>query len=598
MEEQTLNRLLYLLVCVVLYLFYGEVKRAWESREQAVWEDRYIEAVKGGPEEWAFGWRLEDLEARLHTQRHWADSLKERVSMLQAGIDRSEAEVELSGAIHEPSLVTIRCMSRRDRLVQVGPDEFRDMSDRCRAFSYLDTSMVGPHALWETVPLLDGDAVALRSASNGLFLRVKAPADDEAIWNAPWLLETVSPLPGLAERFQLRKSSEDDDSVVIYSELMRGYLQCAGEGVSEPVRGFAGESVIDFSLEYSFNLSKPTPAVVSRSLELLEASRHARALRVAYDKRLPKRSDVTQEKLKVALVVPMTSRGTEMENVQQSPFWFNLFASFVESVDWHKNKHEFTFYLGFDLGDSLYDTGDAWSEMRVAFKDHAKKALRWLGYGNWTVRRVVDAGRSPGSPPDLSLRLFHFDDTLGAPSQVVSGLARQAVADGADYVYQLNDDTILVSKNWLDILVGSLRSSPLAPNLGVAGPLDTTNERILTHAFVHRTHVDIFNAMFPVAFRNWWSDDWISAVYGSRATFARKDVVVTHNVQSQKTGAWNRYDVDHSAQHLLHDEVQRGFVVVNTWLSDRGYPTMPLPYICGYSPMMTRIYDTLMRHGL
>ena len=52
-------------------------------------------------------------------------------------------------------------------------------------------------------------------------------------------------------------------------------------------------------------------------------------------------------KLKVAVVVPMTSRGTDMSSVDQSPLWFNLFASFVESVDWRKNKHQFVFYLGF-----------------------------------------------------------------------------------------------------------------------------------------------------------------------------------------------------------------------------------------------------------
>ena len=28
-------------------------------------------------------------------------------------------------------------------------------------------------------------------------------------------------------------------------------------------------------------------------------------------------------------------------------------------------------------------------------------------------------------------------------------MARMAVSEGADYIYQLNDDTILVSKDWL-----------------------------------------------------------------------------------------------------------------------------------------------------
>ena len=136
-----------------------------------------------------------------------------------------------------------------------------------------------------------------------------------------------------------------------------------------------------------------------------------------------------------------------MDGVEQSPLWFNLFASFVESVDWRKNRHTFHFYLGFDKGDDLYDTGDAWSEMRRAFRAHAKKALRWLGYGNFTVARVADG--IDGSKPAVDLTLVHFSDTAGAPSQAVSQMARMAVSEGADYIYQLNDDTILVSKDWL-----------------------------------------------------------------------------------------------------------------------------------------------------
>jgi hypothetical protein len=31
------------------------------------------------------------------------------------------------------------------------------------------------------------------------------------------------------------------------------------------------------------------------------------------------------------------------------------------------NRFSFTFFLGFDQGDALYDTGDAWTEMRQAF---------------------------------------------------------------------------------------------------------------------------------------------------------------------------------------------------------------------------------------
>ena len=56
-------------------------------------------------------------------------------------------------------------------------------------------------------------------------------------------------------------------------------------------------------------------------------------------------------------------------------------------------------------------------------------------------------------------------------------------------------------------------------NLGVTGPLDINNDKIFTHSFVHRTHIDVFGHLFPPSFKNWWSDDWISTVYGPEHTF-------------------------------------------------------------------------------
>ena len=114
---------------------------------------------------------------------------------------------------------------------------------------------------------------------------------------------------------------------------------------------------------------------MSRARELREASRHVaatqqRAIDLALRLTRSTRAAAAEEaaalgRFHVALVVPMTSKGTDMSETKQSPLWFNLFASFVESIDWRANRHTFTFYLGFDKGDELYDTGDAWSELRA-----------------------------------------------------------------------------------------------------------------------------------------------------------------------------------------------------------------------------------------
>jgi hypothetical protein len=78
---------------------------------------------------------------------------------------------------------------------------------------------------------------------------------------------------------------------------------------------------------------------------------------------------------------------------------------------------------------------------------------------------------------------------------------KQAAYDmGVDYMYQINDDTAMASSGWEKGLTSVLQQSH---NLGVTGPKDANNHRILTQSFVHRTHVAIFDCYFDGAFKNW-----------------------------------------------------------------------------------------------
>lgn len=54
----------------------------------------------------------------------------------------------------------------------------------------------------------------------------------------------------------------------------------------------------------------------------------------------------------------------------------------------------------------------------------------------------------------------------------------------------------------------------------------------------------MFGHLFPPFFKNWWSDDWISTVYGAEHTFRSEDVTIKHNVNAQKTSGLTRYNVD------------------------------------------------------
>ena len=56
---------------------------------------------------------------------------------------------------------------------------------------------------------------------------------------------------------------------------------------------------------------------------------------------------------------------------------------------------------------------------------------------------------------------------------------------------KVNDDTIIVTPNWAVKLVETLALNPSIPNFGVTGPSDSNNDKIFTHGFVHRTHLEV-----------------------------------------------------------------------------------------------------------
>jgi hypothetical protein len=140
--------------------------------------------------------------------------------------------------------------------------------------------------------------------------------------------------------------------------------------------------------------------------------------------------------------------------------------------------------LGFDKADELYDTGDAWSEMREMFKKRSP-ALAWRAFSPvlnlfprlllaernidskislWSQGRVL-VTIHPSScdlcslsliekilSEQLTIKLAHFSHLevalsplsllflmhrQGAPSQVVSQLMLKAYEDNYDYFYQV-----------------------------------------------------------------------------------------------------------------------------------------------------------------
>eukprot|EP00607_Mallomonas_marina_P000424 CAMPEP_0182437390 /NCGR_PEP_ID=MMETSP1167-20130531/85012_1 /TAXON_ID=2988 /ORGANISM="Mallomonas Sp, Strain CCMP3275" /LENGTH=635 /DNA_ID=CAMNT_0024630287 /DNA_START=37 /DNA_END=1944 /DNA_ORIENTATION=- len=586
-EPGNVITMLLAILCVLASL---DLWRQYALSDSDYWFYQYSLAMKSDTKMWKLGFRLEDLEYKIIDQKlHW-NEIWSALSLLSKpfrGQTRSfqklhkSTHVLQSLLVNESSVYQIRCESDGPYL-RVGMNDYRtDKRDSCQIFTSALGTSTGPLTMFETIPLGEG-SFGLRSVANGMFLRTVPPPETEV--NLPWKIVIGGPNPGASERFFI---TEDG---YLYSPLMGGVYQCHADDI---VKGYAGI----YSNRNHFFFESVTNEKARDAYDVVSLSRQISNIQKEYAEKhktsIQERNEAVKsitgmdstKPVRICIAVPMTSKGTEMTSVTESPLWSNLFDSFMKTVDWRSNRMVFAFYLGFDKADDIYDTGDAWSEMRDHFHNRAVERMRDQQVDNVTIEAVMNR--------QLKVKIMHFEHLQGAPTQVVSQLVLQAYVDNYDYFYQVNDDTSLISPNWAPDLIRALASNPVISNFGVSGPVDTNNEKIFTHAFVHRTHIEVFNHLFPPSFKNWWSDDWISTVYGREHTFRVEDIKIKHNVGSQKTKGYTRYEVDEGARLRLDDELKKGHVQIDQWLKKNSYPRLLLPEICGFIPLSLSLTHVL-----
>jgi hypothetical protein len=257
----------------------------------------------------------------------------------------------------------------------------------------------------------------------------------------------------------------------------------------------------------------------------------------------------------IAIALSVTSRGTDMKKASESPVFDILFPSLNRTAS-RSGDYSYIIYVGFDKGDPLYDWDIGQTDFRARFDK------QFGAFGRRTKPMLI---------------MQAFTGTDHAPSWVICNLMKMAYNDGAEYLFQVNDDSELVDPGWERVLTEALKTNPTWPNFGAAGPMDKKwgggagqygADVLLTHAFTHRTHLDIHGRFFPWSFRNWWSDNWITSVYGANDTFVGpKGVVVEHQTKLNKKDAKeHRYKVNSNDAKMLPTELKIGRKRIDAWV--------------------------------
>ena len=166
----------------------------------------------------------------------------------------------------------------------------------------------------------------------------------------------------------------------------------------------------------------------------------------------------------------------------------------------------------------------------------------------------------------MSLQLIRCSHTH-QPARAQNDAMIAAYKDNMDYLYRVNDDTLLATPYWTEAFIQTLLNYD-PPNVGVVGPSTNAkhyeNNYILTYEFVHRTHIDIFGYYYPSLLTTWYADDWITHVYQPGRSVRLSDILIQH---TELLG--RRYELGEDVLPKLDQQLVKDKHTLQKWLQSR-----------------------------
>jgi hypothetical protein len=246
----------------------------------------------------------------------------------------------------------------------------------------------------------------------------------------------------------------------------------------------------------------------------------------------------------IAIMAGSTTRKINKPSPKTMALFNYLLPSLRTSLDC---GYRYVFVMGYDEGDPYHDSDEGMAVSKAWFQEHIQGILEQNGI-------------------HMTFLTVRVKNTIKKPGPIFIAMARKAYEAGADFFYRINDDTELVGR-WPETFVKTIMALP--PPYGVVGPFCNVNKKILTHDFVHRTHMEVFEMnYYPPLLTDWWMDDWVTVVYGLDRTFLSKSAEVIHH-----TGAHGqRYEVNRNNLGKLDVLAKSGRQAIRTWMLKNNRP--------------------------
>ncbi len=180
------------------------------------------------------------------------------------------------------------------------------------------------------------------------------------------------------------------------------------------------------------------------------------------------------KKNSIAFVVPCTSNKRNWYQFEDT----YLHTILLPSIEKLTNDYNVQLYIGIDNDDKLF------SKIKLPDK-HKNINMNWI----------------------------KFNDCKGNPCRIWTELTKRAVNDGYDYIQVCGDDIQFDNRiEWLGKFIKALKVNN---NIGYSSGWSNNND-IPTQFLFHKTHLEIFDFVFPKQIHNWHCDDFIYGLYGKK----------------------------------------------------------------------------------
>lgn len=213
----------------------------------------------------------------------------------------------------------------------------------------------------------------------------------------------------------------------------------------------------------------------------------------------------------IAILIPVCSRNQGYTNFEDTSLFSKTIPFLSKTME---SKYKYNVFVGIDDDDIFFLS---------------------------IQKDIIDSFSNIG----INVKIIILNNCQHAPATAWSVLAKTAYESNEicyDYFFQIGDDVEILSKEWTTEFIKTLNNNS---NVGVTGPISLINynerkskniQLIIENAFVHRTHLDIFEHFFDFRIKNWFCDNWITGIYNDLA-YINTQMICTNNIRD------NRYSI-------------------------------------------------------